>query len=109
MQQKVFTPDLLGTVSLSVTGSSNRVAIVPGRSEYTLYNSGSVVVFVDFGGASITTSVPSGATAGGYPIGPGVKETIGVQQTAGVAPTNIAAIGASAGPSVLYISSGAGF
>jgi hypothetical protein len=103
-----FLPDKTGTVSLSVTGSSGRVAITPNRTQYTLYNAGSTIVFVEFGDNTITSAVPSGATPGGFPVAPGAIITISIQAVAGVMPTNIAAIGSAAGPSTLYISSGAG-
>ena len=66
------------TVTMSATGSSTAVQIQTGASNPNLriYNAGTVAVFVNCGGATITAAV---ATA--MPIAPGTVEVIGCAQT----------------------------
>jgi len=103
---RIFRPTLGGTVNLSVTSSTGRVAVltatsladVSGSSVIRLYNAGSVAVFVEFGDGTVTAAV-----ATGMPIAPGSVEAFRVNP----AQTNVAAITAS-GTATLYATPGAG-
>lgn len=99
-----FRPHPSGTQVISVTGSSVASALnTTGRTSYVLTTPGSntAIVFVDFGLSGQTTS-----TTTGYPLLPGMKETVGVHGGPN-APTHIACIGASTGQT-LYVTAGAG-
>lgn len=93
----------LATITLSVTGSSATTALptVGGDSirQLELQNNGSVVVFVETGISTATAAV-----ATGYPILPGQSKVITISR----ASTHVAVIGASAGPTTLYVSVGIG-
>lgn len=94
-----FKPTYQGTVTITVTGSSAATALThPGRSRAVVYNAGSADVFVEFGASDVAAAVASG-----YPIGPGMKETIAIDP----ANTHIAAISGTTGQT-LYVSVGAG-
>lgn len=100
----LFTP-LSPTANLSVSTSSSRVAktALPTNSggathELRLVNTGSVVVFVEFGDSAVTAAV-----ATGMPILPGTVESFQLN----AAQTHIAAITAS-GTATLYATTGLG-
>lgn len=96
-----FQPKPGATVSLAVIASSNNAAIDSGgvakARKWRVYNAGSAVAFVSFGGSDVTAS-----TATGTPIPPGAVE---VFQPSGA--THIAGITAS-GSTSLYITPGEG-
>lgn len=107
------------TVALSVTASSVRAALsqppdgggasygAAGYQQYQIYNSGSVAVFVNFGGAAVVATLPvAGGAIGDYQVAPGATVVVSVK--GGAAITNVAAIGAGAGPSVVYVTPGNG-
>lgn len=75
-------------VALPATGG-NRVVV---------YNAGTVPVMIEFG-----TSGVAAVLATGYPVGPGMKETLAVDATA----THIATISGTASQT-FYVSCGAG-
>ena len=104
----VFTPDLGSTITVTIASSSVAVSgnILANRTQYTVYNSGADIVFVEFGAVA---TKPSGNTRGSYPIGPGVVQTIGVNLVGGALPTTVSVIGNSATSCVVYVSAGSGF
>ncbi len=86
------------TVSISVSGSSQRVAIQTqaSNSAVLVANNGTAVVFISFGGDAVTTSVPNGSTAGGRPVLPGTVEVMRLSST------HVAAIAADATGSIYF-------
>lgn len=88
------------TVNLSVTGSTGNVQVQSANlsPHVRIFNSGSVVAFVK---AGADNTVTASATAD-MPIAPGTVEIIACPHP------YIAAIGASAGPAVLYFTPGEG-
>ena len=94
-----FSPRAVGSVTITAGTSSAAVALpCPGSGRYVLYNAGSVPVMIEFGAGSVAAVV-----ATGYPLGPGMKETLSVPTTA----THIATISGSASQTV-YVSAGTG-
>lgn len=95
------------TLAISVTGSSATTALpsigVGEVRQVELTNGGTVTVFVEFGASTVTATVPTG-TANAYPILSGQTKVVTVKPTT----THIAAIGASAGPTTLYVTLGIG-
>ena len=97
--QQAFRTDGAATVTLSATGTTSRVQIqsaVPGAPNARLYNSGTVVVFVNCGDVTVVAT-----TAAGLPVAPGSVEVLGCQNT------HIAGITAS-GSATLYVTPGPG-
>lgn len=101
VSQQPFTPSAKGTVSISVTASSNNVqyqATEDANSCVRLYNSSStVIIFVEIDSSPVVAT-----TTNSMPIPPGGVAIIGGPYQ------YIAAIGSAAGPSVLYITPGNG-
>ena len=94
-----FNPTYQGSVTITVTTSSAATALThPGRSRVVVYNAGSEIVFLEFGASGVASAVASG-----YPVGPGMKETISIDP----ANTHVAAISGTTGQT-LYVSVGAG-
>lgn len=100
----VFRGEAAGTVNLSGTTSSSRVQVfltTPGVTSepvIRLYNAGTVAIFVEFGGSSVTA-----ATTTGIPIAPGSVEAFRVDNSQ----TYVAGITAS-GTATLYATPGYG-
>jgi hypothetical protein len=91
----LFTP--IATVSLAVTTTTGRVALVGDASTVRLYNAGTATAFVKFGDSSITAAttnmpIPAGAIEAFRPPG---------------SSTHLAAI-TSSGTATLYATSGEG-
>lgn len=94
-----FRPVTAGSVTITAGTSSADTALPRGGlSRVVVYNAGDAVVFIEFGAAGVTSAV-----ATGYPVGPGMKETLSVDS----ASTHIATISGSASQTV-YVSSGRG-
>ena len=94
-----FSPTAAGSVTITAGTSSAATALThPGRSRVVVYNNGDAVVFFEFGASNITAAV-----ATGYPVGPGMKETLSIDPAA----THVATISGSASQTV-YVSVGAG-
>lgn len=72
--------------------------------QYAVFNAGTVVAFVAFGGASITASAPNttNGTPGGYPCLPGIITVLSVAGN----PAYMAAISTST--PAIYVSPGKG-
>lgn len=100
----LFTPNTASTVSITCSGTTGRVALTPlGAKAVRIKNlDTTAVAYVEFGTVAVVATVPSGATAGSMPIGPG--ETVGV--SIGSAVTHVAAI--SAGTPIVYFTPGNG-
>ena len=99
-----FRAHTAGTVTISVTGSSAATALpAANRAQYVLTTpaANTQLIFVEFG-----TSGQTSAVATGYPLLPGMKETVSVHSGMNQ-PTHIAAISAS-GTQTLYVTAGAG-
>lgn len=97
------------TYSLSVTGANTQATALAGFSSgggaCRIYNSGTVAVQVVFGvGAQIAALSVPGTPAAGYVIAPGAVEIVGIPANS----DSFAAIGAGAGPSVVYVTRGDG-
>lgn len=112
MDMQPFRPTgngVAGTVSIDATAASSRVAILQGHNQYEIYNSGSVRVAVCFGDVTIAATLPSGATAGSYIVGPGQTKIVSpnLNSGGGAYPTHVAAIAAS-GTQTVFITAGAG-
>ena len=73
----LFSPKTQGTVSITSAVTTASVALVPlGCRQIRVKNIDTAnVAFINFGTSSVTATVPSGATPGSIPIGPG--ETAG--------------------------------
>lgn len=97
------------TFALSVTGSNSQATTPAGFTQggavAQIYNSGSVTVQVVFGVGAQTAALPvPGTPAAGYIIAPGALMCVGIPANA----DSFAAIGAGAGPSVIYVTRGDG-
>ena len=103
MRVEPFKP--ASTTSLACSTSSDRVQIVgiigTPLMQVRLYNSGSVTVFVKFGGASVTAAVTD------LPIPAGTVEVLSCKGYGSTHITYIAGITASS-TATLYITSGEG-
>lgn len=102
----LFTADTQSTVSITTATSTARVALTVKANDTTLrvYNSDtSNVSFINVGDSTVTATLPSGATPGSIPIGPG--QTCGFSLPLGS--THVAAI-CSAGTPVVYLTPGNG-
>lgn len=103
MINKMFRP-ISSTVNIAAGTTTGNVAITssgtpsPATSEVRFYNSGTVPVFVNFGGSGVTATL-----AAGMPIAPGATEAFGMEASQ----THVAAITAS-GTATLYITTGDG-
>lgn len=66
----MITLNKSGTVALTANGVSQNAALpLCGGELVALYNTGPQMAFVEFSAdANLPTAVPSGATAGGFPI-----------------------------------------
>ncbi len=89
-----------GTVNLAVTTSTGSVALTGVGSGGTvrLLNTGTTIMFVNFGTSAVTAT-----TAAGMPLQPGIPEAFAV----GSSITHVAAITAS-GSGTLYATTGLG-
>ena len=100
------------TVGISATASSVPVTLpVPLQgqqppSAYEFVNVGAATVFVALGPSGTAATVPTGSTPGSYCVPAGTRRII----TAPANPlaTTAAAIGASAGPTLVYVTPGYG-
>ena len=99
-----FLPSDQATITVSVTGASQTVAIPAPGAFLEVNNSGSVIVFMELGAANQVAAV-----ATGYPILPGqckvVRRDIGED---GTTDTHIALIGQAAGPTAVFVTAGNG-
>ena len=95
---QAFAPG--ATITLSVTGSSGTGSIASNANSLEIQNAGSVIVFVRVGASASVGS----AVITDYPILPGMSKII----TKAYGADTIAAIGASAGPTTVYVTSGEG-
>lgn len=96
-----LVPD--GTVTISVTGSSAATALPrpdADKRQVEIQNNGTVVVFVKFCNSSTCTAT----TSANYPILPSQSKVVTIPPDS----THIGAIGASAGPTTLYVTMGIG-
>lgn len=102
----LFSPKTQGTVSITNSTSTAAVALVPlGSRQVRVKNIDTVnTAYINFGTSTVTATLPSGATPGSMPIGPG--ETAGFTITADV--THAASI-CSAGTPIVYFTPGLGF
>lgn len=105
----VFSNFGSNTYSLSVVGTNTQSTAPPGFSSgggaCRIYNSGTVAVQVVFGlGAQIAVLSVPGSPSAGYVIAPGAVEIVGIPANS----DSFAAIGAGAGPSVIYVTRGDG-
>jgi hypothetical protein len=92
------------TVNTAVTTSSStpvKICDQMGAYQIRLYNSGTAVTFVAWGGPNVTASPSSG-----YPVGPGVIEVITVESPYN-SPVYFAAI-STASNANLYVTPGQG-
>lgn len=97
------------TYALSVTGSNSQATTPSGFSSggtaCRIYNSGTVAVQIVFGiGAQTAVLSIAGTPQSGYVIAPGAVEVVGIPANA----DSFAAIGAGAGPSLVYVTRGDG-
>lgn len=95
-----FKPTAAGTVNLAATNSTGSVALSPlplNRKDVVVYNPGSTLAFVEFGGAAVTASASTG-----FPIPPGAQVRLHAGDN-----TYVAGIMASS-TATLYFSSGVG-
>jgi hypothetical protein len=102
-----FSPKTEGTVSLAATTTSGSTTVALAALEspqLEINNTGSVWVFVNWGSSSVAATVGSGATGGSYPVGPGSKVVVTVNQTT---VTHAAAI-TSTGTATVYLTPGLG-
>jgi hypothetical protein len=92
-----------GTITVSVTGASAATALPTAGydtvRQLEISNAGTVAVFVETGVSTVTAAV-----ATGYPVLPNQCKVITIKSTA----THVAIIGASAGPTTVYVSTGIG-
>ena len=103
---KAFQPQINGTVTLSSSNSSTRVQLprsATSESNLELANNGSEPVYIEIGNLDIVSTVPNGATGGGYPLQPNSVKVI----TRTNKDTHIAAITAS-GTVEITVSAGIG-
>lgn len=100
-----FQPADLGTTSLAVTATTGaRVLASSGAASVVLTNIGPSDCFGRFGASDVTATVPSGATAGGFPVLAGSQTVL----KADSGDTHLALICASGGTATVYISCGSG-
>lgn len=100
---KPFTPRSVGTKSITVTASSQRVALTEcqGTIDVRIYNSDTQTVFIEFGGSGVAA-----AAASGVPIAPGAIEVLQARVSAGT--LYAAAIGTAANSKNIYFTPGSG-
>jgi len=103
-----FTPDLQKTVSITSAVTTARVQMIasPGTIPRTVRVKNvdaTNVAFVNFGDATVTATVPSGGSAGSFPVGPGESILLSL----GVGALYAASI-CSAGTPIVYFSPGEG-
>lgn len=105
----LFQPLSTATVSItSATGSANVALPVKAMNAFSLRIKNidaTNIAYVEFGGSTVTASVPNGATPGSMPIGPG--ETVGVSLS-GLQGDIYAASICTAGTPVVYFTPGHG-
>lgn len=92
-----FTPEPAATANISVSASSQNVALgIPrGPRQVRVMNNGTATAWVNFGLAGVTAAV-----ATGIPIGPGVTEVLTLPDFGG--PAFAAAIAAGATGSIYF-------
>ena len=101
----LFAPKAQGTTSLTAgAATANRLLTKPASCNQIRVKNidATSVAFINFGDSTVVATIPSGATPGSLPIGPG--ETAGFTVPEGT--THVAAI--SSGTPVLYFSPGNG-
>lgn len=95
-----FAPNKVATVSIVVAATTANVQMLAtgttGTTGVRVMNNGSATVWVNFGDNTVTATVPSGATAGSIPVGPGAAVDLIVTGT------HAAAIAAGATGSVYF-------
>lgn len=102
----LFTPETQATVTITSATSTARVALTIKANATTVRVKNidtTNVAFINFGDVTVTATLPSGATGGSIPIGPG--ETAGFSVPPGT--THMAAI-CSAGTPIVYVTPGNG-
>lgn len=100
MTFSIFTP-IGATTSLAVTATTGSVAldnVTDSSRSVRCYNTGDVIVFLNFGPSTVEAT-----TAAGLPLGPGAVEFFEIGQGA----THVAGITAS-GTATVYFSEGRG-
>ena len=94
------------TVGISVTAASKTVVIPVGGTHCRVSNTGTVAVFIAFGVTAVTAVVPTADSATGVNatcIPAGTAQIVDVPVGSNI----IGAIGAAAGPSLVYFELGA--
>ena len=103
----LFTPATQATVSITSATSTANVALGATKGAFNqvrVYNSDATnIAYINFGNSTVIATLPSGATAGSIPIGPGAVAGFSVPPGT----TNVAAI-CSAGTPVVFITPGNG-
>lgn len=103
----LFTPATQATVSITSATSTANVALGSTKGAFNVVRIVNVdtanIAFVNFGISTVTATLPSGATAGSIPIGPGETAGFSISPTV----THVAAI-CSAGTPIVYITPGNG-
>lgn len=102
----LFTPKQTGTVSITCAVTTARVALLGlGANQVRVKNVDATnIAYINFGDVTVTATLPSGATPGSMPVGPG--ETCGFSISPS-AVTHVAAI-CSAGTPIVYFTPGNG-
>ena len=106
MPNNLFTGQSTSTVSITSAVTTARVALSNknGSNVCRVYNADTAnTAFVEFGDATVTATVPSGATPGSIPIGPGMTAGFSIPETAAYAASIC-----SAGTPIVYFTPGAG-
>lgn len=96
-----FTPKAAGTTSITSAVTTAAVALTKPSSATAVRVKnidGTNIAYVNFGISTVTATVPSGATPGSMPVGPGESILIGVAE--GV--THAASICTAGTPIVLF-------
>jgi hypothetical protein len=73
------------TVSLSATSTTGNVAlagVATGQAQCEIQNKGNGWAYVAFGGSTVAATVPNGATAGSYAVGPGQSKIVSIGSNA---------------------------
>ena len=93
-----FAPDASGTVTLSATTTTSRVAISGSDSpgEYRVYNAGTVAVFIRTGNSSVNAVVTD------MPLAPGALEVLTLRGThvAGITASGTASVSFTPGDGI---------
>lgn len=95
-----FRPSSAATVSIAVAATTANVQIMPtgttGNYSCRIHNDGTATVWLRFGDNTVTSTIPSGATAGGMSVPAGGCEVVTVRGT------HVAAIAAGATGNIYF-------